>query len=124
PAHDVRIPAQPALPERVAQHRDEVCTDGLVICRSEQPTAMWLEPERSEVGARDHHALAVQRLTVIGDVRAEQSMRRQTAESGLRLLEVAEHWIAEDHVTVAGVVAGRRSCLRTWRCQVRESLRL
>jgi hypothetical protein len=119
-----RVRAEPRLPVGVAEHGDEVRADGLVVGGGDQAAEVRLETESREVRARDHHPLAVERLPLEGEVRAERAVRDQPGEHGLLPLEVAVHRIAEDQVAVARLVARLRARLRSGRAEVDEPLRL
>src|SRR5215813_4042734 len=45
-------------------------------------------------------------------------MRSNTSENSLCFFEVAEHRIAEHHITTARLIAGLRARLRTWRAEI------
>ena len=114
----VRVGAEARLPVRVAEHRHRRLADRAVVGRAEQPAERGLHAEHREVAARHEHALAAQRLAAVGEVGAEETVRRDAGERRLHPLEVPEHRVAEHGVAVAGLVARLRAGLRAGRREV------
>ena len=111
-ADHVWIAVETGRPVGVAEHDDRRFPRLLIVPgRSSRPIA-GCHAEDGEVAAGDEYALAVQRLVVERQVRAEQDVRGDVGEHLMVLLQVAEHRVAEDVVAVPGLVAGLRAGLR------------
>ena len=80
---------------------------GRVVARAEQTADRRPNAEYRKIAAGHEHALAVDRLLRVGKVRAEDSVSRDPNEDRLRLLEIAEHRVAENGIAVASHVALR-----------------
>ncbi len=99
--------------------------DRLIIVRRQQPPECCVNPQHREVRTRYEHAVTIHRgLSDHRDVHAEQEMPGDSTEGGVRLLEIAEHRIAEHLVTVARLIA-RVGAVLGARCrQVHQALGL
>ena len=115
---NVRIGAEPRQPPRVAEHGDGRFADRTVVAWTEQPAERGLHAEHRKVASRDEHALAAQCLPAVGEVGAEQAVRRDSRKGRLHAFKVPEHRIAEDDIAVAGLVARLRTGLGAWRGEV------
>ena len=121
---DRRAGVETRAPVVVAEHHHGGLAGGLVVGRSDQPAQGRLQAEHLEVAAGHEHAVGVERLPAIRQVRAERPVRGHAREHGLRLLEIAEHRITEDRLRAAGVVARLGSRLRAGRRQVDQPPRV
>src|SRR5437867_5614453 len=70
------------------------------------------------------HPSAIQRLTMVGQVRTERSVGGDAREYRLPALEIAEHRIAEDELAAPRLTARLRARLRPGRGEIDEPLRL
>ncbi len=128
PVHDhravehVRVGPEVVLPVLVGEHDHRMLPDVLVVGDAEQTPQRRLHAQDREVGPRDEHPRRVQRVALEGQVGAEQPVRRDAGERQVRLLQVAEHRVAEDLVAVARLVARLGAGLRPRRPQVDEPI--
>ena len=115
---------EPAQPVGMAQDGHVRFTDRPVVFRSDQAAQRRRQLEHREIAARHQHSRSAERLSLIGEVRAEDPMRRHAGEGRLHALEVAKHRVAEDFVAVARLIARMRARLGTGRRKVDQPIRL
>ncbi len=120
-ADDTRIAGEVRLPVGVADHGDGRLARRAVVGRPEEPSERRVEAEHREVAAGDELRLAVDRLAVDREVRAEGAVQRDGREHRLLALEIAEHRVAEHLIAVARLVARRGARLGSGGSQVHEA---
>ncbi len=120
----VGICREPAQPVGMAQNGHMRFTDRPVVFRSDEAAQRRRQLEHREIAARHQHSRSAERLSLIGEVRAEDPMRGHAGEGRLHALEVAKHRVAEDLVAVARLIARVRAGLGTGRREVDQPIRL
>ena len=115
---NVRIGAEPRQPPRVAQHGDGRFADRTVVAWPDQPAERGLHTEHRKVASRDEYAIAAQCLPAVGQVGAEQAVRRDSRKGRLHAFKVPEHRIAEDDIAVARLIARLRPRLGARRREI------
>src|SRR4029078_12016732 len=121
-SQDARVGAELGGPVAVAQDDDRRLADQAIVAGVEEPSERRLHLQNLEIAARHEESLGGQRLPLHRQVRAEQAVRGDAGEDGLRLPQVPEHRVAEDDVAVAGLVAALRAPLTPGRRQVAQTL--
>jgi hypothetical protein len=110
-------------PVVVADHRDEVSANGLVVFRRQQSAERGVQAEHRKVAARHEQAVARKRRALVAKAGAEVPVGGDAGERGLHALEIAEHRVAENLVAAAGLAAGIGPRLRPRRAEVHQLVR-
>jgi hypothetical protein len=104
-ADRARLPAKPALPEAMAEHRDgapgSARSRDLVVGRADRRADRGLDAEHREIAARDQRARDALGRSAGGEAPGRGAKRQQTVERGGAILKMAEQRIRHAELVAA-----------------------
>ncbi len=95
-----------------------------IVGRCQQTSQRRAHAQDRKIGSRDEHSLTAPSVAGVGEVGTKQAMGGNPGERSLSFLQIPEHRITEDYVTVTRIIAGLRARFGTWCREIDQLLRI